>query len=121
MIDRDSKVNLTSLNFEEFIDNQTIGTDDFLYFDPPYLITFSDYNKLWDPKEEKRLYDLLDRLNQRGVKWGLSNMVTHKGKTNELLIEWAQKYNEYSISSNYISRFDNTIKENSKEIYVTNI
>ncbi|HFI0020698.1 TPA: DNA adenine methylase [Streptococcus suis] len=121
IIDRDSKVNLTSLDFEEFIDNQTIGTDDFLYFDPPYLITFSDYNKLWDPKEEKRLYDLLDRLNQRGVKWGLSNMVTHKGKTNELLIEWAQKYNEYSISSNYISRFDNTIKENSKEIYVTNI
>ena len=31
-----------------------------------------------------------------------------------------KKYNEYDIKSNYISRFDNTIKKDSKEIYITN-
>ncbi|MEI4781849.1 Dam family site-specific DNA-(adenine-N6)-methyltransferase [Streptococcus pasteurianus] len=118
---KNNNVNLTSLDFEEFVNNQKIGKNDFLYFDPPYLITFSDYNKLWSLEEELRLYNLLDRLDQIGIKWGISNMVSHKGKTNKVLIKWAQKYNEYSITSNYISRFDNTIKENSKEIYVTNV
>ena len=93
---------------------------DFLYFDPPYLITFSDYNKLWGEDEERRLYKLLDELDSKGIKWGLSNMYNHKGKTNEILLEWGKKYNEYDIKSNYISRFDNTIKKDSKEIYITN-
>ncbi|PHL17233.1 DNA adenine methylase, partial [Enterococcus faecium] len=35
-------------------------------------------------------------------------------------LEWGKKYNEYDIKSNYISRFDNTIKKDSKEIYITN-
>lgn len=108
------------LDFENFVNSLELKAGDFLYFDPPYLITFSDYNKLWGLEEEKRLYDLLDKLSNRGIFWGLSNMVTHKEKTNNILLDWAQKYNEYSIESNYISRFDNTIKQKSKEIYVTN-
>lgn len=108
------------LDFEVFVDSLEMKPGDFIYFDPPYLITFSDYNKLWGIEEEKRLYNLLDNLSDRGIFWGLSNMVTHKGKINEILLEWASKYNEFSIESNYISRFDNTIKKMSKEIYVTN-
>lgn len=108
------------LDFEDFVNSLELKAGDFLYFDPPYLITFSDYNKLWGLEEENRLYDLLDKLSNRGIFWGLSNMVTHKEKTNNILLDWAQKYNEYSIESNYISRFDNTIKQKSKEIYVTN-
>lgn len=116
-----SKVVLSKpLDFEGFVENQNPAENDFFYFDPPYLITFSEYNKLWNETEEKRLYDLLDRLTKKGVKWGLSNMVSHKGKTNELLIEWSKQYTDYAIKSNYISRFDNTIKADSKEIYVAN-
>ena len=48
-------------------------------------------------------------------------MLRHKGKENRLLLEWSYKYNVYEISSNYISRFDNTKKSDSKEIYVTNL
>ncbi|MEY8662070.1 Dam family site-specific DNA-(adenine-N6)-methyltransferase [Ligilactobacillus faecis] len=108
------------LDFEDFVNSIELEAGDFLYFDPPYLITFSDYNKLWGLEEEKRLYNLLDKLSDKGVFWGLSNMVTHKEKTNEILFDWAKKYSKYSIESNYISRFDNTIKKKSKEIYVTN-
>lgn len=108
------------LDFEDFIGKCHLEKGDFLYFDPPYLITFSDYNKLWGEKEEKRLYNLLDRLSEQGIYWGLSNMLFHKGKKNEILLQWAEKYHEYQIESNYISRFDNTVKKNSKEIYVTN-
>lgn len=119
-VENSNEITYSSIDFEEFVNNFKIEEYDFLYFDPPYLITFSDYNKLWNETEEKRLYQLLDELDSKGIKWGLSNMLNHKGKENSLLSEWAQKYNEYSINSNYISRFDNSIKEDSKEIFVTN-
>lgn len=114
-------VSLSSgMDFEEFVNHQNLKPGDFLYFDPPYLITFSDYNKLWQETDERRLYALLDKLSENGIYWGLSNMLSHKGKQNNILIDWSKKYNKYRIESNYISRFDNTLKKDSKEIYVTN-
>lgn len=107
-------------DFSNFVDSKGYNDGDFLYFDPPYLITFSEYNKWWNDDTEKRLYALLDDLNNRGIKWGLSNVFTHKGKSNTILKEWAQKYNVYPIKANYISRFDNTIKADTAEVYVTN-
>ena len=118
---KDNNIILTSgMDFERFIEEQDINKDDFIYFDPPYLITNSEYNKFWNEVEEKRLYALLDKLDKEGIKWGLSNMFRHKGKENNLLIEWSDKYHTYNINSNYISRFDNSIKIESREIYVTN-
>lgn len=107
-------------DFQDFVLSKKYDSGDFLYFDPPYLITHSDYNKLWSVEDEERLYNLLDYLDNRCVKWGLSNMLQHKGKKNEILMNWGKKYNMFSIKSNYISRFDNTIKLDSKEVYVTN-
>lgn len=116
-----NKVTITSgMDFEKFILSTKLTSNDFLYFDPPYLITFSDYNKLWNEEEEQRLYRLLVQLDKNNIKWGLSNMVCHKGKKNDILLKWAQRYNKFCIKSNYISRFDNSIKKDSKEIYVTN-
>ncbi len=80
----------------------------------------SSVNKIGLCDEEKRLYKLLDDLDAKGVRWGLSNMLSHKGKTNEILLNWANKYYQHNISSNYISSFDNTVKQGSNEIYVTN-
>ena len=47
-------------------------------------------------------------------------MVSHKGVKNEIFLEWAEKYFSYDISSNYISFNDNTIKTDSREVFVTN-
>lgn len=115
-----NKVEYTCYDFEKFVLKNITDTEGFFYFDPPYLITFSDYNKLWNEAEELRLYRLLDYLSELGIQWGLSNMLLHKGKENLILKEWSTKYNVYQIRSNYISRFDNTQK-NSQEIYVTNV
>lgn len=109
-----------NMDFEKFVNSQNIKKGDFLYFDPPYLISFSEYNKLWDKDSEKRLYNLLDELDKKGIFWGLSNMISHKGMHNEILLKWSNKYKKYEIQSNYISRYDNSIKKDSKEIYVTN-
>ena len=116
-----NEVTLSSgMDFEKFVESIELTSNDFLYFDPPYLITFSDYNKLWSEKDERRLYSVLDRLDRKGIKWGLSNMLSHKGKQNDILFEWSKNYREYKIESNYISRFDNTIKKEYAIIKETN-
>lgn len=115
-----NKVHLHNMDFEEFVNSHVINSDDFIYFDPPYLITFSDYNKLWSKEEELRLYNLLDSLDDRKVNWGISNMLSHKGKFNEILYNWSKKYKVFEVKSNYISRFDNSIKKESREVYITN-
>lgn len=118
----DNEIILYNQDFERFVLEQKFGDKDFLYFDPPYLITFSEYNKLWNDETENRLYNLLDELNKKKINWGLSNVFTHKGKKNNILQNWVSKnnYYVYPVKSNYISRFDNTIKADTKEVFITN-
>ena len=75
---------------------------------------------MWSEKDERKLYQILDNLNKKNVRFGLSNLVIHKDKENEILLNWMEKYKVYEVNSNYISRFDNTKKINSREVYVTN-
>ena len=107
-------------DYKDFLNSQNFNDKDFVFCDPPYLISQSEYNKIWNEEKELELYNTLDELNSRGVKFGLTNLIRHKGKENTILIEWMKKYNCYDINSNYISFNDNTIKANSKEVYVTN-
>lgn len=115
-----NKPKLCNEDFEDFIKSRDYQPNDFVYLDPPYLITFSEYNKNWGEDEELRLYSVIDWLNSKGIQWGLSNILDYKGRRNAILYNWMVKYNVHEISSNYISRFDNTIK-NSKEVYITNV
>lgn len=113
-------IELYNLDFETFLNRQKFTTGDFIYFDPPYLISMSEYNSLWNEEKERRLYFILDKLDEMNVKWGLTNLLNHKGQHNSILEDWMKKYNVYDIKSNYISFNDNTIKKESKEVYVTN-
>lgn len=107
-------------DYLSFLSKIEIQENDFIYFDPPYLISNSEYNKLWNDTKEIELYYYLDKLDEMGIKWGITNLLNHKGKTNEILLSWMKKYDFYDIQSNYISYNDNTIKNDSKEVYVTN-
>ena len=115
-----SDVKFDNNDYVKFVLNQKFGVNDFVYFDPPYLITFSEYNKVWNLDRERELYALLDELDKQGVRFGLSNMLEHKGRQNELLETWSRRYKVHEIQSNYISFNDNSIKSGSREIYVTN-
>lgn len=117
---RNHQITYSCENFQTFIRRQEYNANDFVFCDPPYLISQSEYNKIWDEQHEALLYQELDRLHEHGVKFGLTNLMHHKGKRNEMLMEWMSKYNAYSISSNYISYNDNTIKPDSKEVFITN-
>lgn len=89
------------------IDLESLGENDLVYCDPPYLISTGSYNdgkrgfKDWTLREEQQLLDLLDKLNAQGVKFALSNVLYHKGLSNELLIEWSKKYTVYYMDKTY--------------------
>ncbi len=111
--------NWFNLNFRTFLSQLQLSKSDLVYLDPPYLITFSEYNKLWNEDTESELLDLLDNISKKDVKFAISNVTHYKGRTNDIFIEWAKKYHTYSIKSNYISYHDNTIKS-FNEVLVTN-
>jgi len=108
------------LDFRKFIKEVNFEVGDFVYLDPPYLISKCEYNKGWDEKCESALLNLLDELNERGINFALSNVFNHKGRSNEQLIKWAQKYNIKRVKSNYISYYDNSIKEDTIGVLITN-
>lgn len=108
-----------NLDFREFLGGIDYQEGDLVYLDPPYLITFSEYNKLWNDETEHDLLLLLDELNARGVHFAISNVTHYKGKINEAFLEWSAHYTSYPIKSNYISFNDNTIKC-FNEVLITN-
>ena len=113
------KIQFYNLDFIEFFKRIEFKADDFVYLDPPYLITFSEYNKLWNEKTEKRLLSFLEWLDIQNVKFAVSNVSHYKGKINQQFLEWSSQHNSFDIKSNYISYHDNSNKE-FKEVLITN-
>ncbi|MCQ2594642.1 MAG: Dam family site-specific DNA-(adenine-N6)-methyltransferase [Treponemataceae bacterium] len=106
-------------DFSLFLSSIEFENNDFVYLDPPYLITASEYNKLWNQEDDIKMLSLLDDFTKRKIKFAMSNVVSYKGKENTRLLEWAKKYNVYPIKSNYINYHDNSIKS-FKEVLITN-
>lgn len=77
------------------LDLNKLGTNDFIYFDPPYTNTEAIYNDElgWDIASDLKLFDLLEQLNSKGIKWGMSNVFENRGVKNEHLIKWCNKHN----------------------------
>lgn len=96
----------TSMDFEQF-DLSPYGKKDFIYADPPYLITCATYNEQggWNEDKEKALYTFLDKANNQGVRFALSNVLSSEGKENSLLQDWIKhnknKYNVVHLEFNY--------------------
>lgn len=117
--------------FENF-DFSFLSKNDFVYCDPPYLITTGTYNdgkrgfKGWSEKEEKALLETLDMLSKKRIKFALSNVLEHKGKTNLILKKWLEKNVNYKINYldfNYSNSNYHTIirdKKASTEVLITN-
>ena len=113
----------TNKNFNELkVDKLT--PNDFVYCDPPYLITCATYNEKdgWNETHEKELLELLDKLNMQNIKFALSNVLFSKGKTNDMLIEWSKVYNVHHLDYTYQNCNYHTKDKNSKpdEVLITN-
>ena len=113
------EIKISSIDFRKFFSEKIYNKNDFVYIDPPYLITSSEYNKLWDTKSESDLLAIIDKLDKKGVKFALSNVTHYNGNKNDLVIKWMKKYKVHKVKSNYISYHNNKQKEIS-EVLITN-
>lgn len=113
----------TCKNFKE-LKLDKLKSNDYVYCDPPYLITCATYNEKdgWNIDEEKALLEMLDGLNERGIRFGLSNVLFSKGKTNDILIDWSKKYNVHHLDYTYSNCNYHTKDKESKpdEVIITN-
>jgi site-specific DNA-adenine methylase len=103
----------------------TLTPTDYVYCDPPYIITDADYCRTWKENDEKDLLSLLEDLDKRGVRFGLSNVTDHEGKENLILKSWIKKtgFVVHNLKKDYlnsspIKKFRQ--KNASKEVFVTN-
>lgn len=113
-------------DFREFNFDE-LDSDDMVYCDPPYLISGAVYQdgkrgfKGWNQQDDIDLYNILDILNNRNVKFALSNMLESKGIRNEYLIEWSKKYNVHNLSANYNgSNYQRKVNNRDFEVLITN-
>lgn len=114
-------------NFKNF-DYSKLKKGDFLYADPPYLITTGSYNdgkrgfEGWTEEDDLALFKILDDLSKKGVSFALSNVLEHKGKSNDKLKEWASKYKIHYLNYDYKnSSYQGKNKEKDTiEVLITN-
>lgn len=118
-------------NFDD-LDLSFLTCDDFVYADPPYLITTGTYNDGrrgftgWNEEQESCLLNLLDTLDARGIRFALSNVIKHKKKENKILLDWLTKnshYNVHNIVKNYSNssyNVKNREKDDTQEVLITN-
>lgn len=120
-----SDIEFLSMDFTQ-VSLRSLTPEDFIYCDPPYFITTGTYNdgnrgfKDWKAEQEYALYKYLDGADNRGIKFALSNVIAHKGKVNEILLDWAKKYKIIDLNYNYSNSSYNTKKGESREVLIIN-
>ena len=92
------------------------------------MITCATYNEQggWSEEDEKDLLSFLDELNDRNIRFALSNVLRSKGKENSILIEWLEKNAEkfkairlnYSYSNSNYQTKDKT--SSTEEVLIIN-
>lgn len=93
-------------DFRDFV-IENFSTNDFVYADPPYLITCASYNENgdWSNSDEIDLLKFLDSLHSRSIRFALSNVLSSKGKINKILSSWLEKnsdrYTAIHLNYNY--------------------
>ena len=123
---KNKNIKFINLDFRE-VDISKLTNSDFLYADPPYLITCATYNEKggWKEKDEKDLLNLLDKLNDNNVKFALSNVLESKGKSNDILKEWIKDrgYNVHNLNVKYGNANYQRVDKNDSttiEVLITN-
>ena len=98
---------------------------DFIYLDPPYLLGCASYNESdgWNETQERELLNICDMADKNNIKFGISNVLIHKGKSNDILIEWSKKFNIYYLDKDYNNcNYQDIARKNNKtvEVFICN-
>lgn len=123
---KEGNFDITSVDFESF-DLDGYGENDLIYADPPYLITCATYNEKngWNEDRERALHSFLDKVDEQGIRFALSNVLRSKGKENRILIDWIDRNPQYRTipldhsysNSNYHTKDRTSVSE---EVLIVN-
>lgn len=121
------KVCIKSEDFEKVVTSaQKIMKNSVFYVDPPYLSSDDAYSRIhylgkWDEDKERKLYNVLDFINDNGGSFLLSNVLENNGKWNKILDTWSKKYNVIDVSASYENcNYQRKNAGKTKEILVRN-
>ena len=108
-----------SKDFRELKINNLLQND-FVYVDTPYYNSTASYNENngWTEQDEKDLLHLLDQLNNKNIKFALSNNFKYD---NSILKNWSKKYNIHYLNYNYGNcNYQKKNKNKDIEVLITN-
>ncbi|WP_314315385.1 DNA adenine methylase [Negativicoccus succinicivorans] len=119
-------IEFSNRNFKEF-DFSQIRSTDFVYCDPPYRSSVGSYNdgkrgfEGWTVDDDLALFEKLDDLNTRGIKFALSNVFFNNGFVNKELQKWSKKYKVHLLTASYSnSNYQRNKQGETKEVLITN-
>lgn len=97
---KEKNITLSNVEFTDFLGK--IEKDSFVYMDPPYRLTNGSYNdgkrgfNGWELADEKNLFEFADSLNEKSIRFMISYIVEHNGRTNMELKNWI-RLNNYRL------------------------
>jgi hypothetical protein len=66
---------------------------------------------------QEKILPPLTRLDKKGVRFALSNVLEHKGDTNKIMKEWANKYKIHKLNYDYKNSNYHTTAKNNKTVW----
>lgn len=126
------KVEVLGLDFEECLDlflstkhSLKLSGDDFVYLDSPYSISLATYNErgAWGFKDDERLFKICRMLDEKGIKFGMSNVLSNRGVFNDALFEFVRdnKFNMLCLRDKFkYNPCGKDTNEETKEVFVCN-
>ncbi len=113
-------------NFKDFEFN-SFNENDFVYCDPPYRSSIGSYNdgkrgfEGWTLQDDLKLFEMLDDLDKKGVKFAMSNVFFNNGMENKELTNWSASYKVHFLDKDYKnSNYQRKKGEKTREVLITN-
>lgn len=124
--DKLDNIDFKNLNFKNLNFSQ-ITTSDFVYCDPPYRSSVGSYNdgkrgfEGWTVEDDLTLFEILDELNDKQIKFALSNVFFNNGLVNKELKQWSANYKVKLLKVNYSnSNYQRDRTGETQEVLITN-
>ena len=120
------EISFENIDFRRLDVDRISKINSFLYLDPPYYLGDASYNENggWTVKDEDDLLNFLKLCNEKQIRFALSNVIEHKGKIHDKLLNWclSNGFNINYINCSY-SNSNYHIKDKSlvtREVLITN-
>ena len=118
----------TSKSYDKVINLNTVHDNDLVYMDPPYSLTTATYNDgkrglNWTEEDDVKLVNYFNDLTQAGVKTAMSNVLSHRGKVNTVLMEFIKANPDLKVvhfNMDYSNSTYHTKSGKSDEILIKN-